>query len=343
MSYHHNDSTDKNPWIVVTKTSVKYCCSLAMMLSVGAIAPTFACGDIIDVDYFGSAASEAYGSPQSSSQEYESPRRRSSESSSKPSQVTMKESSASKKKSEKTESETQTEYVKKTADSSSTDKKAETSSTEKKTDAVAVVLKDKKTTKDSTPEPENSKKQTASESNKNQSEKNNSRATTDSKDSKGSDSLKSNSKEETKHGVKSKLAQAENVVSNIGSTGKKGLKSIISVPKKIFGKAMSFRPSGQTETGIASYYGHPWHGRRTASGEIYDMYSMTAAHKTLPFGTHVRVTNLRNGRNCIVRINNRGPYSRGRIIDLSHAAASQLGMMGAGISRVKLDILRRHD
>ena len=73
------------------------------------------------------------------------------------------------------------------------------------------------------------------------------------------------------------------------------------------------------QTGTASFYGGKWHGRKTANGEIFDTYKLTAAHKTLPFGTRVRVTNLSNGKSVVVRINNRGPYSKGRIIDLSQA------------------------
>ncbi len=93
----------------------------------------------------------------------------------------------------------------------------------------------------------------------------------------------------------------------------------------------------QGEEGIASWYGIPYHGRRTASGEIYDMYKMTAAHRTLPFGTQVRVHDLDNGRDVTVRINDRGPFVEGRIIDLSKAAAQAMGM--PGLARVRLEIV----
>lgn len=96
-------------------------------------------------------------------------------------------------------------------------------------------------------------------------------------------------------------------------------------------------PILQGEEGIASWYGHPYHGRRAASGEIYNMYDMTAAHRTLPFGTEVRVHDLENGRDVTVRINDRGPFVEGRIIDLSYAAAQGMGMNG--IARVQLEIL----
>ncbi len=94
------------------------------------------------------------------------------------------------------------------------------------------------------------------------------------------------------------------------------------------------------QTGTASYYGGKWHGRKTANGEIFNQNSMTAAHKTLPFGTKVRVTNLNNGKSVIVRINNRGPYTKGRIIDLSKAAFSKIENTGRGVTRVKLEIMK---
>src|SRR5260370_33856375 len=85
----------------------------------------------------------------------------------------------------------------------------------------------------------------------------------------------------------------------------------------------------QVETGVASWYGHPFDGRLTANGEIYDMEKMTAAHRTLPFGTMLRVVNLDNEKTTQVRINDRGPFVRDRIIDLSHAAAQAISMSGA--------------
>ena len=93
------------------------------------------------------------------------------------------------------------------------------------------------------------------------------------------------------------------------------------------------------QVGIASYYAHGHQGRRTASGEGFDMDAMTAAHRTLPFGTRVRVTNLGNGRRAVVRINDRGPFKGKRIIDLSYAAARELGMVGAGTARVRLEVV----
>lgn len=91
--------------------------------------------------------------------------------------------------------------------------------------------------------------------------------------------------------------------------------------------------------GVASYYGKRFHGRLTANGERFNMNAMTAAHKTLPFGTKVRVTNRRNGESVVVRINDRGPFIRGRTIDLSRAAASKIGMISSGHARVELDIV----
>ena len=93
-------------------------------------------------------------------------------------------------------------------------------------------------------------------------------------------------------------------------------------------------------TKVASYYGKRFHGRLTANGERFNMNAMTAAHKTLPFGTKVRVTYPRNGRSVVVRINDRGPFIKGRAIDLSRGAASKLGFIQSGHARVKLDIVR---
>lgn len=93
-------------------------------------------------------------------------------------------------------------------------------------------------------------------------------------------------------------------------------------------------------SGVASYYGRRFHGRRTANGERFNMRAMTAAHRTLPFGTKVRVTNPRNGRSVIVRVNDRGPFIRGRSIDLSRAAAEKIGMISRGHARVKMEVVR---
>ena len=96
---------------------------------------------------------------------------------------------------------------------------------------------------------------------------------------------------------------------------------------------------GSTETGIASWYGFPYHGRRAASGEVYDMQQLTAAHRTLPFQTWIEVTNLSNGKQVDVRINDRGPFAKGRILDLSQAAARDIDMLRAGTARVRLKVI----
>ncbi len=93
---------------------------------------------------------------------------------------------------------------------------------------------------------------------------------------------------------------------------------------------------GYRERGLASWYGLKFHGKRTSSGEPYDMYAMTAAHKTLPLPTWVRVTNLDNGKTVVVKVNDRGPFHAGRIIDLSYAAASKLGLLGRGTAPVEV-------
>lgn len=92
----------------------------------------------------------------------------------------------------------------------------------------------------------------------------------------------------------------------------------------------------EIERGQASWYGDPFHGRRTASGEIFNMHDLTAAHKTLPFGTRLRVRNLATGKDVMLRINDRGPHVKGRIIDLSRAAAAQVGLLGSGTATVVL-------
>ena len=98
-------------------------------------------------------------------------------------------------------------------------------------------------------------------------------------------------------------------------------------------------PGPGVEVGLASWYGREFHGRPTASGERFDMHDLTAAHRTLPFGTRVKVTNLTNGQSVVVRINDRGPLKPGRVIDLSYAAAKQLDMIEAGTARVRLEVL----
>jgi rare lipoprotein A len=99
-------------------------------------------------------------------------------------------------------------------------------------------------------------------------------------------------------------------------------------------------PVGHTETGVASWYGDPYHGRAAANGEIYDMEKMTAAHRTLPFDTWVRVYDLDNQKSTEVRITDRGPFVDGRIIDLSRAAARELTMLGPGVARVRVEVIR---
>lgn len=96
----------------------------------------------------------------------------------------------------------------------------------------------------------------------------------------------------------------------------------------------------KVQYGNASYYGKQFHGKQTASGEIFDMYKMTCAHKTLPFNTRVKVTNLSNKKTVIVRVNDRGPFVAGRIIDLSYAAAKKIDLILLGVTRVKIEVLQ---
>ncbi len=97
--------------------------------------------------------------------------------------------------------------------------------------------------------------------------------------------------------------------------------------------------NGFSETGTASWYGPDFHGKKTASGETYNKYAYTAAHKTLPFGTKVKVTNLENGLSTTVVINDRGPFKSGRIIDLSYSAAQKISMVGTGTARVRINAI----
>ena len=110
-------------------------------------------------------------------------------------------------------------------------------------------------------------------------------------------------------------------------------------PYKVFG--VSYHPlrsaADYRERGVASWYGKKFHGRRTSNGETYDMYSMTAAHKTLPLPSYARVRNLNNGRSVIVRVNDRGPFLENRLIDLSYAAAWKLGIIGTGTGIVEVE------
>ncbi len=107
----------------------------------------------------------------------------------------------------------------------------------------------------------------------------------------------------------------------------------------LLGGCSTFGGGGGSETGKASYYGQAHHGKRTASGERFDQNALTAAHRTLPFGTRVRVTNLNNDRSVVLRINDRGPFVRGRVIDVSRAAAVRLDMLRAGVVPVRVEAL----
>ena len=114
---------------------------------------------------------------------------------------------------------------------------------------------------------------------------------------------------------------------------------------EVFGKKYRVMKSarGHVERGLASWYGPGFHAERTSSGEPYDMYSMTAAHKTLPIPSYVRVTHLGNGRSVVVRVNDRGPFVGNRIIDLSYTAAHKLGMVGTGTAPVEIRVLQPGD
>jgi rare lipoprotein A len=105
-----------------------------------------------------------------------------------------------------------------------------------------------------------------------------------------------------------------------------------------FTNACSKQPNS-VEVGNASWYGKKFQGKATASGEAFDMYALTAAHKSFPFNTKVKVTNLKNNHSVVVRINDRGPFVQGRIIDLSYAAAKKLGYLNQGVTKVRIERL----
>jgi len=103
---------------------------------------------------------------------------------------------------------------------------------------------------------------------------------------------------------------------------------------------MAISMYAQTYTGKASYYGPGFHGRKCANGQVFDMNKLTCAHKTLPFGTKLKVTNLKNGKSTVVEVTDRGPYVKGRIIDLSKAAAQKIDMVAAGVVNVEIEIVQ---
>lgn len=114
-------------------------------------------------------------------------------------------------------------------------------------------------------------------------------------------------------------------------------------PKKSRKTSSKIKGHRRIQTGMSSYYAEDFHGKVTANGETYDMYGLTAAHKTLPLNTLVRVTNLDNKKSIILRINDRGPYAKGRILDCSYGAAVKLGFVGIGTAKVKIEIIEIGD
>lgn len=130
----------------------------------------------------------------------------------------------------------------------------------------------------------------------------------------------------------------------------KGIKPVVPIdePLSYYGNPIHYQMDGKTyrvlrsskdfhQQGLASWYGSDFHRKRTSSGEIFDMYAISAAHKTLPLPSYVKVTNLSNGRSIIVRVNDRGPFHTNRVIDLSYAAAHVLGFLKAGTAKVSID------
>ncbi|AGI31393.1 TPA: septal ring lytic transglycosylase RlpA family protein [Mannheimia haemolytica] len=120
---------------------------------------------------------------------------------------------------------------------------------------------------------------------------------------------------------------------------RKVVKKTVTAKKKLVKKQHKPLVKKHFQTGVASYYANYFNGRRTANGETFNNAKMTAAHRTLPFGTLIEVTNLRNGRSVVVRVNDRGPYAHARVLDLSSAAAKKIGMHHSGTARVKIAIV----
>ena len=125
-----------------------------------------------------------------------------------------------------------------------------------------------------------------------------------------------------------------------GDTIKKDTLSLVN--EKMVDEIME-RTASKISTGVVSWYGDKFHGRKTASGERYDKHELTAAHKSLPFGTKVKVTNIRNGKSVVVEINDRGPYAKSRVLDLSQAAFSEIGHTNTGVMQVEYEILKSED
>jgi rare lipoprotein A len=133
------------------------------------------------------------------------------------------------------------------------------------------------------------------------------------------------------------VSKIPDAVPKVEARSRGGNKSVYSVWGKQY--AVMDASDGYQERGGASWYGNKFHGHLTSNGETYDMYQMSAAHKSLPLPTYVKVTNLANGRQVIVRVNDRGPFHAGRIIDLSYAAASKLGMLRHGTANVEVEAI----
>ena len=134
------------------------------------------------------------------------------------------------------------------------------------------------------------------------------------------------------------MAKEANNAKVVRTTVKVSKTSVSGQVKKVSYSPVSAK-STFSSSGVASYYGPGFHGRRTANGERFDMHAMTAAHRTLPFGTLVKVTNLSNGKSTVVRVNDRGPYVGNRVIDLSVAAAKEIGSTHSGTALVNLEVL----
>lgn len=158
-------------------------------------------------------------------------------------------------------------------------------------------------------------------------------------------SLAATKNTKTKSSISTKKQATSNVTKKSVKTSKKDTNEVVkggSAKKKLVKNSHKHTARKHFQTGMASYYANKFNGRRTANGDVFSNKKMTAAHRTLPFGTLVEVTNLRNGRSVVVRINDRGPYAHPRVLDLSSAAAKKIGMHRSGVAKVKIAILNKN-
>ena len=234
-----------------------------------------------------------------------------------------------------------------------TQKKVEIKKTETKEKKSKLNANTKKETKNSRNVKSNAKTESKKETANSKNSKSNStkeskmatkRKVTASKNNKSETEKKRNVSRTAKYYADNDLKKESAMVKNLNTmyeNSDKNTKIGDTVVAETFERELEERAQySHFQTGMASFYGGKWHGKKTANGEIFNQNSLTAAHRSLPFGTRVKVTNLDNGKSVVVRINNRGPYSNGRIIDLSKAAFAKIANTSKGVTKVKLEVAK---